>query len=142
MADFTDPPNDVYAGVPKLNDEDFYTQMKIWYQTFRVAQAATGTGGGALAATVSINQTTPGNTNGVQLTGSQLTLTSLAATSSGSVTAGKRTVSFVASSDFTGTVNGITFPASAIKSIEAPPGYTMAAIPYTRAAGTLYIDFL
>lgn len=72
----------------------------------------------------------------------QLTLASAAAVSNGSIGAGKYQVNFTASNDFNGTVNGVAFPAGAIKSISAPQGFTLAAIPYTRAAGTLYIDTL
>lgn len=73
--------------------------------------------------------------------GVQRTIQSTAPTSGGSVTAGAKSVSFVTSSDFVGTINGAAFPASAAKSFSVPsPADTLPAIVYTISAGTLYID--
>ena len=75
--------------------------------------------------------------------GVQRTLASSAVTTDGTVSAGAKSVSFVTSSDFSGTINGAAFLASASKNI-APisPADTIAAIPYTVSAGTIYIDVL
>ncbi len=73
-------------------------------------------------------------------TGPVVTLTSSAATGNGSVPAGAKSASFVTSSDWVGTINGASFPASAAKSITPPQGSVLPAIAYTRSAGTLYID--
>lgn len=68
-------------------------------------------------------------------------IVSTAPTSGGTVDAGAKSVSFVTSSDFSGTINGAAFPASAAKSFTViSPADTHPAIPYTISAGTLYID--
>lgn len=72
--------------------------------------------------------------------GGQLVIQSSAVTSGGTVMAGALSVSFVTSSDFSGTINGAAFPASASKSFNAPNGASLPSIAYTRSAGTLYID--
>ncbi len=74
--------------------------------------------------------------------GPTATLASSAATGNGSVPAGAKSVSFVTSSDWSGTINGAAFPASAAKSITPQQGSVLPAIAYTRSAGTLYIDTL
>jgi len=63
-------------------------------------------------------------------------------TASGSVTAGKKSVAFLASDDFVGTVAGGTLPAGKAISFEADGSDTLSAIAYTRSAGTLYIGSL
>lgn len=65
-----------------------------------------------------------------------------AAVTDGFVPAGKNSISFVTSSDWVGTINGASFPASAAKGYAAPAGFKLPAIAYTRSDGTLYIDFL
>lgn len=71
------------------------------------------------------------------------TLTSTAATGNGSVTAGALSVSFLTSTDFAGTVNGVTRSTSqAINIAVTYPGDTLPVIAYTISAGTLYIDKL
>jgi hypothetical protein len=69
------------------------------------------------------------------------TLTTTAATSSGTVSAGAIQITFVASSDFVGTIDGaFPIPASAGFTATATNGSGgLDAIPYTRTAGTLYI---
>lgn len=75
--------------------------------------------------------------------GSARTLTSTAATSSGTVAAGAKAVSFVTSSDWSGSVNGATRGASLAFSVSViNPADTLPAIAYIRSAGTLYIDAL
>lgn len=87
---------------------------------------------------VGIDQTTPGTTNGVQLTGSQLTPSDSVISTNGTVAAGKHKIEFVFKTDFAGTINSISysFADDAYRSYEAPPGYTLAAISYTVSAGT------
>ncbi len=69
------------------------------------------------------------------------TLTSVGATSSGTVTAGASSVTFLPSSDFTGTIDGISYPGTDWQVIPftAAVGKTLPAIAYTRSAGTLNI---
>lgn len=75
--------------------------------------------------------------------GAQRTLTSTAPTTSGSVAAGAKAVSFVTSSDWSGSINGAVWPASASKNISPPnPADTLPAIAYVVTTGTLYIDVL
>jgi len=75
--------------------------------------------------------------------GVQRTLTSSAPTSGGTVSAGAKSVSFVTSNDFSGTINGAAFPTSAAKNVTpTSPADALPAIPYTISAGTLYIDVL
>lgn len=62
-----------------------------------------------------------------------------AAVASGSVAAGAKSVSFSSSSDFIGTILGISFPANMSQGFSAEFGKILAAIPYTVSAGTLVI---
>ena len=76
-------------------------------------------------------------------TGEARTLTSTTAAASGSVSAGAKSVSFVTSSDWSGSVNGATRGASLAFSVSViNPGDTLPAIAYVRSAGTLYIDVM
>jgi len=59
---------------------------------------------------------------------------------SGSVAAGATSVTILSSSDFSGTVAGAAFSASIAENFTAQPGSTLAAIAYTRSAGTLTIS--
>lgn len=95
----------------------------------------TGVTGGA---PVSISQTTPGTTNAVQLTGAQVTPVSSTVTTDATVAAGKFSVEFIFSSDFTGTILTVAYigAADAVKSFEAPAGRTLGAIAYTISAGS------
>ena len=79
--------------------------------------------------------TTPG-------TGTTRTPAFTAATSSGTVTAGAKSVTFIFSTDFAGTILGTTIDLSTMGSITftAPSGDTLSAIAYTRSAGTIYIQ--
>lgn len=88
--------------------------------------------------TVKIDQTTPGTTNAVQLTGAQLTPVTSTVTGDGSVAAGKFSVEFILSSDFAGTILTVAYAGAndAVKSFEAPAGRTLAAIAYTISAGS------
>lgn len=70
--------------------------------------------------------------------------TSSAVTSSAAspISAGAKSISFVTSADFIGTINGASYPASASKNPTAELGKTLPAVAYTVTAGTLYIDIL
>lgn len=72
------------------------------------------------------------------------TITSTAPTSSAAspLVAGAKSISFIASTDFVGTINGTSFLAGASKSYTASLGKTLPAIAYTVTAGTLYIDVI
>ena len=68
-------------------------------------------------------------------------ITSVAAATSGSIGAGYCEVTFVTSSDWNGTINGVAFPASqrlCVGSVN-DKGHTLENIAFTRSAGTLYI---
>jgi len=60
---------------------------------------------------------------------------------SGTVAAGFRKVTFIFSADFAGTVLGATFDGAtdASLSLEAPVGSVLAAVAYTRSAGSIRI---
>lgn len=68
-------------------------------------------------------------------------LTSVSVAASGNVTAGAFSVSFLPSSDFDGTIDGIAYLGSEWQVIpfQASEGKTLPAIAYTRTAGTLKI---
>ena len=68
-----------------------------------------------------------------------LSISASSVTSSGTVTAGAQTVLFETSSDFTGTINGITFLANGFLSYPPVPDHTWPAIPYVVTTGTLNI---
>lgn len=72
--------------------------------------------------------------------GAAVTVESTAAAANGTVGAGASAISFVTSSDWSGTINGAAFPASASVSLNAPQGRSLPAVAYTRAAGTVYIN--
>ena len=78
---------------------------------------------------------------GVVVYGVQRTPAISTVSASGTVTAGVRRVTFVFSSDFAGTVLTATFAGATDSSItiEAPAGDTLAAIAYTRSAGSMRI---
>lgn len=58
---------------------------------------------------------------------------------SGSVVAGAKSITIVASNDFTGTVGGAAFLPDTAHTWRAEQGHKLAALAYTRSAGTLYI---
>jgi len=94
---------------------------KIWYRLF---------------------QLTGFSNSGESGEGSQQTPALTAATSNGAVAAGFKSVGFVTSSDWVGTIAGASFPASASINYNADQYRTLAGINYTRSAGTLYIATL
>lgn len=100
-----------------------------------LAALAAGT---ALIGKVGIDQTTPGTTNAVQLTGAQLTPVTSTVSTDGTVAAGKYSVEFIFSSDFAGTILTVAYAGAndAVKSFDAPAGRTLAAIAYTISAGS------
>lgn len=75
----------------------------------------------------------------VSLPTGSTTESATAEVASGSVAAGALNVTFLASSDFAGTILGITFAAGATLTRTAPPGKTLGSIAFTRSAGTLNI---
>ena len=75
-------------------------------------------------------------------TGTQRTPTCTAAVVSGSTTVGVTRVTFVASSDFSGTVLGQAFAAGASLTFPTAPGDTLGAMAFTRSAGTLFIYYV
>lgn len=67
------------------------------------------------------------------------TVAGSSAVASGSTSSGIANVTFVASSDFAGTVAGQPLAAGASLTFRASQSNTIGAIAYTRSAGTLYI---
>lgn len=100
--------------------------------------------GTAIIGKVGIDQTTPGTTNGVQLTGGSITPSGSTVTTSGNTTAGKKVVKMIFSSDFAGTVLTNTYAGGTDYSDEwrAPEGYTLAAMAYTISAGNIRISYI
>lgn len=74
------------------------------------------------------------------ISGGPETITSTVANSSGSVTSGGWSVSFLADSSFSGTVNGAVLISSTGINFTARENKTLPAINYTISAGTLRID--
>lgn len=64
--------------------------------------------------------------------------TCVAHTSSGSTTTGAKSVTFLASSDFAGTLLGQVFIAGASFTFRAQPGNVLGVYAFTRSAGTLF----
>lgn len=72
-------------------------------------------------------------------TGTTAVPTTTAKVASGTVAAGCKQITFIASSDFAGTIlTNPVLPSSAGLTMTAPPGQTIGAIAFTRSAGTLY----
>lgn len=71
----------------------------------------------------------------------QGTVSTSVVTGSGSVAAGARHVEIIASTDFTGTINGATINPTHFREFSFPSAQwnTLPAIPYTITAGSLYI---
>lgn len=91
---------------------------------------------------VGIDQTTPGTTNAVAITGSQYTIAIASATTNGTVAAGKHHVEFILSSNFAGTIGGVTIDPAVLAVYnpgDAPVGSTFAALSYTISAGSATI---
>lgn len=59
---------------------------------------------------------------------------------SATVTSGAYSVNFLTSSDFTGTINGVSRLGGTSVSVAAPLNNSLPAIPYSITTGTLYID--
>lgn len=72
-------------------------------------------------------------------TPTNLTLTESAVVTNGNTASDNLYVTFITSSDFTGTINGVSIPNLAVKNYPYLPGYKYPAISYTVTAGTLYI---
>lgn len=76
----------------------------------------------------------------VVLAGGIETVTSTVVTMAGSVAPKQRAVKFTTSSDFVGTINGVTRNASRSITFSPTPGKTLAEIPYTISSGSIIID--
>lgn len=76
--------------------------------------------------------------NGIALAGSERTPAASVVTASGTVAAGKKSVALIPSADFAGTILGVDVGTQPL-TFEAPAGDTLAAIVYTRSAGSLTI---
>lgn len=61
----------------------------------------------------------------------------VAATAGATIAAGSKSITFISSSDWAGTILGVTFPASSTFTLNAPAGDTIGAVVFTRSAGTL-----
>lgn len=97
--------------------------------------AAAGTN---LIGKVGIDQTTPGTTNAVAITGAQYTISITSVTADGTVAAGKHHIEFILSTDFAGSIGGVTMNAATLAVYnpgDAPVGSTFAALSYTITAG-------
>lgn len=68
------------------------------------------------------------------------TINSNLRTGNGTVAANNRAVKFTTSSDFVGTINGVSRNASRSITFSPTPGKVLAAIPYTISAGSIIID--
>lgn len=102
-------------------------------QTVNVGPGNSGTGTQrvAIASDSFVNITFPTGTE--TPTGSTVSV-------SGSVAAGKTSVTMITSSDFVGTILGVTANPSTIYPFQVTsPGKTLAAIVYTRSAGSINI---
>ncbi len=73
---------------------------------------------------------------------SALTITSSSVTSSGTVTSGQRSVSFTTSSDFVGTINGVSRVSSTVYVFSCGASNTLPAIAYVITTGSIIIDKL
>lgn len=88
-------------------------------------------------------QLTGFSTSGDEGGGSQQAPTWEASTAASfAVAAGKKSVAFITSSDWAGTLLGATLPASASVSFTADQFRTLAGFTGTRSAGTIYIGTL
>lgn len=78
-------------------------------------------------------------TTGVPFASGTSPVTTSANVASGTIAAGCKSITFIASSDFSGTIlTNFPLPASAGLHIYAQAGSTLGAIAFTRSAGTLY----
>ena len=68
------------------------------------------------------------------------TITSSVVTDDATITAGATSIGFTTSSDFVGTINGVTREASTFYGFEAATGKTLPAIAYVTTAGSITID--
>ena len=112
----------IYDGQMRQNTPLNVALCKIWYRLWQLSGFSTsGDEGGGTQQTPAASSTTA---------------------STGSVPAGFKSVAFVTSSDWVGTIAGGSWPASASLSFSADQFRTLGGINYTRSAGTLYIATL
>ena len=78
-------------------------------------------------------QTIEGARVNVTLPSTQDTIAMANVTTSGSVSAGKYHIEFILSTDFTGTIGGVTIPSSlgVYPPDDAPPGRSLGSLAYT-----------
>jgi hypothetical protein len=107
-------------------------------QMMLTQNAVSSGGGGGGGGLVQIDQSTPGNTNGVQLVGTQQTTAPGSATSNGAIVAGATQVTFLAGPGTTVTVRGMPIVPGASITLTAAPGRTLDAVAFTVSGGTLY----
>lgn len=97
----------------------------------------------ATAVPISIDQSTPGMTNAVAITGgAQYTVAISNTTHDGTIDAGKHHVEFILSSDFEGTIQSVDIDPAIVAIYnpgDAPVGSTFDAFTYTIAAGNATI---
>jgi hypothetical protein len=131
----------VYPADTNLSPEQVRLQILIALQALL---AAGGGGGGDATAANQATQITAEQAILAKLpaVGTSRTPACTAAVASASTSAGVKSVTFLASSDFSGTVLGQAFPASATLTFDAPNGDTLGAMAFTRAAGTLFIYYI
>lgn len=68
-----------------------------------------------------------------------VTRTAITSPSTGSTAANNLSITFATSSDFIGTIGGISISNLAVETLSYMPGYVYPAIDYTVTAGTLWI---
>lgn len=124
------PPSQAVTG--PLTD----TQLRATAVPISIAAALPA--GTNLVGKVGIDQTTPGTTNAVQLSGAQLTIAETSVSTDDTITAGKFHIEFIFASDFAGTINGVAYSGATdtFKEYTAPPGRTFSAVDYTISAGS------
>lgn len=91
---------------------------------------------------VKIDQTTPGTTNAVAITGAQYTIAITVATTGATIAAGKHHIEFILSGDFAGTIAGAAIDPAIIGVYDPgtlPVGSTFGALVYTISAGNATI---
>lgn len=113
---------DLYTSAPQPNGEE--SDNTLLFKIARQLDPRISFGGGIPVAPA---------------TGVSRTLTTTAAVATGTTAAGAKSIVFSSSSDWAGTIAGAAFPASTTITLNAPFGDTLAAVAFTRSAGTLNI---
>jgi hypothetical protein len=113
---------DTFPGTTTPQNSDRDTQS-LWRINRLLYEAANGTTPFQVA--TSGTSTTTATVSGTNLT------------TSGTLAAGARSVVFISSGNFTGSIATAVVPASTSQTLRAPDGMTLSAIPYTVTSGTL-----